>query len=606
MGEHASTSPAGDRGLTEGRLFAGTAIVATFAAVLFAWYRLFQGVDLNDESGWLVVPWRWALGDKPFVDEENLAQIPSFLVYPFIKGFAILRDYDVTGLVLYGRHLYLFMTLLVAVVTFVVLRRLVRWELALLIAALCVAFLSRDTPQVTSTTLAAALLTLGAVLGLRAVIQPSGRRWALMSGAAYGLSVIAYPTLLFMVPFLPVFLAFALGSRGVAMVARGSLARLPEPEGPPTGKRAWMTLSAWALGLALVLAPAGFLIAGFGADNLVRCWRYTLMIGRDLGQMGGALKAYEVVAGFLAFVWSRPYLLGAALACYLVYRWRPTLGRVLLCAVPLALWLAGQEPGLGTAGFILMYAALAPYFFLFVPAEHRPAGAAVLIWVWAPTLLVGAMAAYTSSLGYVHASVGVFPGALASGLFVAWALESVPATRFSRPWLSLVVLIAVLGVAVSFQFRQQAHLSPESSVRFDEGPWWGISASKDDHSFVTQLSADLSSQREEDDSLLVVYGMPGAYLLWDGEIAGNSYWIRPGEGGQMGSLPASTLAGFRRRQEVPSLLLHFVPTEGLSPVELQRGSGGLDYPTLLVQPRYSLHRKPPTATVEDVLTRLDR
>ena len=62
----------------------------------------------------------------------------------------------------------------------------------ILIAALCVVFLSRDTPQVASTTLAEGLLTLGAMLGLRALADPPARAWAVGSGAAYGLSVIAY------------------------------------------------------------------------------------------------------------------------------------------------------------------------------------------------------------------------------------------------------------------------------------------------------------------------------------------------------------------------------------------------------------------------------
>ncbi len=575
-------------------------------AIALAWYRLFQGLDLNDESGWLVVPWRWALGDRPFVDEQNLAQIPSFLVYPFVKAFAMARDYDVTGLVLYGRHLYLLMTILTAVVVLLVLRRLIRWELALLIAALCVTLLSRDTPQVTSTTLAAAMLTLGALLGLRAVTEPPARRWALASGVAYGLSVIAYPTLLFIVPFLPVFLAFALGRRSVAMVAEGAFAHPPDPEGPPTGRAAWLVVSAWALGLSLILIPAGFLLSAFGVDNLVQCWRYTLVIGRELGQMGGASKAYQVVAGFLGFVWSRPYLLGAAVAAYLIYRWSPSAGRTLLCAVPVGLWFAGSQPGLGTAGFVLTYAALAPYFLLFVPKERRALGARVLIWVWLPTLLTGAMAAYTSSLGYVHASMGVFPGALASALFVAWALETVKPAGARVPWLAIGVLMSILAVSVSFQFRQQAQFAAHTTERFSEGPWWGLSVPSEEHAFVTRLGDDLAAQARAGDSLLVFYGAPGAYLLWDGDITANSYWIRPGRGGQMGTLPASTLEYFRRHQEVPSLLVHFVNTTDLSREELQEGAGGLDYPVMLVQPRYSIHRKPPAETADDVLEQLDR
>ena len=586
--------------------YAGLSIIGALLALALAWYRLFQGLDLGDESGSLVVPWRWALGDRPFVDEENLAQIPGLLLYPFVKLFAVVRDYDVTGLVLYGRHLYLVMALGVAVAAFVVLRRLVRWELSLPIAVLCVAFLSRDTPQLSSTTMGAALLTLGSVLGLRAVIEPPARGWALASGAALGLAVIAYPTLLFVAPFYAVFLAFAFGRRVVAMVSQGAFAHPPDPLGPPTGHTAWLVLSAWALGGALTLLPVSLVILSFGPDNLVRAWRHTLAIGRDLGQLGGAAKAYEVVSGLWSFVWSAPYLVLAALVVYALYRQWPMLGRTLLAGLPLALWLAGQRPGLGTAGFVLMYATLAPYLYLFVPRERRPDGARVLVWIWVPALFAGAMAAYTSSLGYIHAAMGVFPSILASGLFLAWALASVRRASTRTPWLALVVLVAVLGVAVSFQFRQQAHLAPQATARFTEGPWWGISVPTSEHAFVTRLAADLAEQERPGDRLLVFYGGAGLYLFWRGEVATNSYWIRQGEGGEMGALPAPTLAYFRRQHEVATVAVHFLDTTGLSASELRAGSGGLDYPPVLVRPEYAIHRKPPGETVDDVLDGLPR
>ena len=94
---------------------AAVAVGVAAAALLLTWLRLFRGMDLRDESFYILVPWRWALGDKPFVQEQNLAQIPGFVMYPFVKLFAVLRSYDVTGYVLYMRHLYLFMSIGVAI-----------------------------------------------------------------------------------------------------------------------------------------------------------------------------------------------------------------------------------------------------------------------------------------------------------------------------------------------------------------------------------------------------------------------------------------------------------------------------------------------------------
>ena len=589
------------------KAFGGLALGSAVLALGLAWYQLFQSLDFADESGSLVVPWRWALGDMPFVNEEDLSQIPSLLVYPLVKLFAVLRDYDVTGLILYGRHLYLLLAVGVALGAFMVLRRLLRWELALLVAALCVASLSWDTPQVSSSTMGAALLTLGSILGLRAVIEPPSRGWALASGVVLGLAVVAYPTLLFVLPFYSVFLAFALGRGGVALLAEGAFEYPPDPQGPPTGRMAWQVLSAWALGGALALVPISLVVLSFGAENLERCWHYTLETGHQLGQLGGATKAYEIVSGSWSFLWSRPYLVVIAVLIYVAYRRWPPLGRSLLAGLPVALWLAGQRPALGTAGFVLMYAAAAPYLYLFIPRERRPDGARILIWIWVPALFAGAMAAYTSSLGYVHAAMGLFPAILASALFLAWALEAVPRPGVRLPWLSLAVLLAVLGVAVSFQFRQQAGpVSAKATTRFGDGPWWGVRVPESEHAYVTRLSTDLAAHERMGDKLLVFYGGSGLYLYWSGGVATNSYWIRTPEQGSASALPQSTIDYYRRHEDVPTLVVHFLATAGLEPEELSAACGGLDYAPVLVRPTYVVHRMPESETVDDVLDRLPR
>src|SRR5450759_1786419 len=68
------------------------------------------------------------------------------------------------------------------------------------------------------------------------------------------------------------------------------------------------------------------------------------------------------------------------------------------------------------------------------------AGAKLLIWIWAPAMIAGAMTAYTSAAGYVNSAVGLAPALIASGLFLAWALEAVgrptvPAPGSSAPLL---------------------------------------------------------------------------------------------------------------------------------------------------------------------------
>jgi hypothetical protein len=591
------------------------ALASAAAVVVFTWRRLFLGMDLQDESFSIVVPWRWALGDTPFVNEQNLTQVGGLLEYPFVKLFGIIRDYDVTGLVLYTRHLYLLLMLGVAAAVFLILRRLVRWELALPIASVYVAHIFVATPQLGFNTMGAAFLTLGAALGLWVVLEERGRAWALASGVAYGLAIVAYPTLLFVAPFFAVFLVVALGRRSVGMVADFAFAHPPDPEGPPTGRRAWRALSLWALGGVAVLLPVSLLILSFGIENLQRCWAFTMDVARNLDELGGAAKAYEVALGFWRFYWSRPYLIVAALLILIVFtRWR-TPGRLLLAGLPVALWLAGQGSTLGTAGFVLVYAALAPYLFLFVPRARREAGAKLLLWVWAPAMIAGAMTAFTSADGYLSAPVGFTPALLASGLFLAWSLEAVTSPRTATegapsrtrlPWVALVALVAVVGVLVAFQLQFQQGGVPYGRLtsRFASGPWWGIKATAERRRLLDGFASDLQGQSRPDDALLVFYEGCGYYLYWGGKIAANSYSLA--SAGALAPLPQATIGYYRRHRIVPALAVHLLPTEGMSDAELQAACGGLEYPPTLIRPTYAFQRKPAHESTRDVLMRLPR
>ena len=152
------------------------AVAVAAVALVLTWRRLFAGMDLQDESYYVLTPWRWALGDRPFVNEQTLLQLPGLLAYPFVKVFGVVRGYDVTGIVLYTRHLYLLMMIGVAVAVFLLLRRMLRWQFALLVATVFVTYIYWATPQLSYNTLAIALLTLSLTLGARVVLGGAGGR----------------------------------------------------------------------------------------------------------------------------------------------------------------------------------------------------------------------------------------------------------------------------------------------------------------------------------------------------------------------------------------------------------------------------------------------
>ena len=606
-------------------LFGAAAIVLAAVAVYLTWRRLFLGMDLADESFYVLVPWRWTLGDLPFVQEENLAQVGSLLAYPAAEVFALVRHHDVTGYVLYMRHAYLLLMLGVAAVSFWVTRRLVRWEAALLICAVFVTFIFWQTPQLSYNTMGAAFLTMGAALLLGGLLDR--RRWCVfLSGAVCGLAVVSYPTLVFVVPFYAVFIAFAAGRRSVDVISELRLSPAPDDGGAPTGRAAWKAVSAWVAGGLAVLLPVALIVLSFGLSNVRRCWEYSMSVARSSEQLGGAAKAVTVAQGVLRFLWSRPYLVVAVLLVYFVYTRWPRAGRGLLALLPVALWLAGQRAMLNASGFVIVYAFLAPYLYLFVPRRRRKTGAVMLLAVWAPSVLAGAMTAFTSAAGYLNAAVGLLPALLASGVFLAWSLEACgvapgspgtgtedrdrkPRAEDSREigWssiLAFVVLAAVVAVTVTFQFQFQERDVPyrDLSVRCDFGPWAGISVTRERYDQLKTFSDDMRRQARPDDQLLIFDQSVGYYLFWNGGVAANSYWITSPVGAR--TLPQATIDYYRRHRIVPTLAVHFIATAGLSDAALAAACGGLGYPPTLVRPSYAFQRKPPGETTAEVLARL--
>lgn len=578
---------------------AGIVVAATLA---LTWWRLQRGADLVDEAYSMLVPWRWALGDRPFVGDQDLSQAAGLLAYPFVKLFALLGNADVTGLVLYGRHVYLGLCVATAACVLLLARRCLPSPAAVLVAAPMLAIVLFETPQLTANTLCALGLAAGAALGAITVLG-GPRRYALASGAVFGLAGVAYPTVLLLAPFVAVFLAFSVGDRVVGLIATIGMPSARMRKTTATGALAWRAVSAWALGGAAVVAPTVAIVVGIaGASQLRRCWDYTLALAHTLHQLGGAAKAVSVAETFAGLLRGQWFIVAAALAALFVFRLRPEVGRRLLFLTPPAVWLTGTVSSMGAGGAVIMYALAAPYFYLFVPERRREDGARVLLWIWAPALLVGAMTAYTSADGLERAAVGLLPGVIASGLFFAWALE--PLGRPTTGWAAVVGLAAVVVALAAFQIQFQiggVGLA-ELSARMDAGPWQGISLTRAQRSTLNEFAAELAREARAGDGLLVYPQGSAFYLYWPGKITSNAYQLVAPD--PSAPLPPATVRYLKRRHEAPTLVVHILPTAGKTLQQLQAESGGLGYTPVLVAPDFTLQRRPLGESVDDVLAQL--
>src|SRR5262245_52508507 len=284
------------------------AVAAAVSVVGITYWRSWYGVDLTDESFYVVLPWRFAHGARPFVDETTVAQQSGLLVSPFVW---IWREFvGVDGVVLFVRHLQFMFSLLVATAVLVGLRGVLRNASATLLAAVAaVAFVPFDIHSLSYNTLGSGLFTAGCMLGFRSLAPRTSGWWLVVAGVCHGLAVFAYPTL-----SVAVVTAFA---------ARLALE-------PPRWRREVVafglpSLAAFGIAMGIVAGSAGVHAV---AEGYRRSSKY-------LGHSGGVGKLGDAVSHQWTTLhyW---YLLLPALALLLVaWRLRRPLAAPLLVMLPL-------------------------------------------------------------------------------------------------------------------------------------------------------------------------------------------------------------------------------------------------------------------------------
>jgi len=637
--------------LTACAAFVAVAVVGALS------YRIGLGFDPQDEGFAVVVPWRWALGDRPFVDEMNLMQTAGFLTYPFVKAYVWVTGGS-EGIVLYLRQLYVLWVGIVTGLVFFGLKGLVRWQYGAAISAVYITFVVLGASQLSSATLAAGFLTIGVALGVRVVLggdtMGRGRRLtALAAGVAHGLAAIAAPTLLVLPPLYAVALALAVG-RVVPRSLAGALwakdarearaapqaPRLDDPD-PRTARLAWQAVSAYAAGFFAVALTGSLVALSFGWSNLTRDWRYQMSLAYEMDQLGGAGKGWQIVSGAAEIAVSVPVSLLAGVILLVLLRSRPRLARVALVLLPLALYFAGRRAETETTGFAVMVTAFAVLAFFFVQPRFAERAARLLVWVVAPAVMAGIWVAFTAVDGLANAAVGLAPAFVAGGLFMVWSAgpeaddpgetlrvpgsmvagtatlspspgsrpgpSDTPAAVERNRWsLVMASLMGVIAVTIAFTFQYLPQDIPYShlSVRLEEGPYEGLLVREHDALVLGQLEEDLAQFRAPGERLMVFYRSPGFYLFWPEQIATNTVWLA-GDA-EDDPLPASTRAWFLRTSEVPDVIVRPFLSSGLSDetIEAQYAGGLIGFRVAARRGDYVILRRDPGITDAMVLNAL--
>jgi hypothetical protein len=484
---------------------AAPVLAVTFAALVIVGMlrRLPLSVDFSDESFSTALAYRFALGDRPFIDEINSAQTAGMILAPFVWAY-VKVTHSPAGIVMFTRYLFLVFRLAVGATVFATIRRHVSWPLALVAAMVGVVFVPHSIQNLGYNVLGSGFLAMSGFIAVRAAERPRGEGHHLFwAGLCGGLASFAYPPLV-----LPVALL------GLVILLRA-------------GSSALRDLGEYVGGGTLVLVcVAPFLVAA-GTRNL----QVMIELGATLAPRAPS-KLFDLVLAFSTHSPVSMMLLPGLAVVLAALELRPawSIWALPLFVAVLALYVPG---GITSQLSIVIYAGLfAPVFLVLLWDE--PFCRALFVFVWVPSVVAGIVTAFTSSNGELNGGIGLFPGALLFIVYEAMAVEKlareaqpdgvVPPARSALLLLGPAILVlSLLARYTHSVYRDGA--PQELEVRIESGPYRGLYTTPEHANLSAELEDVFRRHENLSGKVLVYWDAPGGYLFTRMRPAGNTVWM---------------------------------------------------------------------------------
>lgn len=475
------------------------------ALLLLTYSRILFGVDFTDEGFYIGVPYRFLLGDKPFVDELNFAmQLPSLVIYPFVKLY-ILWLGSADGIVLFLRHIYLFFTILIAFFIFLVLKRRIIWHTALFISLTGVVFIPWGIPNLSYNTLGSNFFLLGCFLALWVFSNNKKGNLMLFSGLSHGLAIISYFPLL-----MPVF--FFAATIWLFLLFKA--------------KKTGFVLLSYCLGVFLIFLLFLPVIINAGLYNIRLGYDYV----NSMGVQGGGM---EKIIGIFTGLWSnylhKAWAMLALVAVYIGVRMKYKIFQYALLASPIAYMLLSvpQDDHIALK-YISYYSLLAPYFLLFLK-DNRFAKELFYI-IWLPSFVAGITIAWGSSNGYINAAFGFLPASLVTSILLTLVLTQA-FSRKNSPDLNKLHVIPSISVILMLLLFQYSYVYrddkiSELSTKVDFGPYKGLYTTREKSDYMNSLLEDMKVLGKTNYKVLIYDYFPGGYLFTSMRPATSTLWLR--------------------------------------------------------------------------------
>ncbi|MCP5045253.1 MAG: hypothetical protein GY944_29855 [bacterium] len=537
----------------------GLTVFAVAAIALYA--RLYFGIDFTDDAFYVALPYAFALGHRPLVDELAAHQFAGIALVPFVKAYLFATGSQ-DGLVLFARHLYFAAALACAAIARSTLSALFGRAIGTLCAAVSLAYVPFMLPTVSYNTLAYLGLFAGSML-LSSTCLPQRKPWRIGAGVlCVALAGFAYP---------PVSAAGLVAT----LLALVGVHHVREPQ---LRSRA-LAATAGAGMLALAIAAATI----FSYGDLGDLARIRALSDAFAVQGGGLEKLLQIV-GEALLQWK--YFLALGTFCGFVtaaIRWirDPRLAAATLLftapALLLASWLfiPHREP-FSTAPFVISaLGGLAAVSLRRLCASVTPHQAAALRVILIPSLLSGAVVVWASANGLRNGALGLLPACLvAVGTLPAWR-SSGRGGAAPAGWPTVVFALGLVGFLVlemwTHVYRDQPiHLL---TARMESGAWQGIYTSEDKQRYIQTLERDIAHWRGNARTVLFMDYFPGGYLLTDLRPKTPALWLFPWNETQQGNRAIREIYAreLGSEDQFPDLLVRMrcVPTHRMVPIPIK-------------------------------------
>jgi hypothetical protein len=533
--------------------------VICVAAIAVLGWRMLHGIDFTDEAFYAALPLRFALGDRPFVDELNLAQTAGLLLYPFVKLYVWIAG-DATGIILFLRALYTVVFALVGWSAYALARRCVPRPAALLCGAMCMLVLPYGIPGLSYNTLSMALMASGLFAIARAqLIDEPPRRWwrrpALWAGVGHGAAVFAYPALV-----------LAIMATAIAVFALAPRSRL----------RAVATYAAGGLVFVAAISP---LFVCAGAQNLRIEAAYHAGAGTGFALDVVLWRIYE----FFDLHPELPRALLAIAAAILVARRWPLLAACGAVGIPLLARGSDQGANLASMAYLASFALFGPL--LASGIRDRRLTRVLLIGVFAPSMVSAAMICLSSSNRVYPAGIGLYPAAIAAAiLLVRFIVQTAERARWPalHPYLALAPALAIAALVACLAFEGDYYRDgPRSAMteRITYGPYLGLYTTPGKAELLHDLTRDIASYAQGRRALFL-YDLPVGYLIAMRRPMVSTSWTFP--------LPArheQDVRLFEKWAQPGELVILDTPPH--NPLEAMAAARS---DLLLIRPRYRVYR----------------